>query len=514
MAELDRIGGEIRARIGESRRSIRRDPPLEQVTTASLEALRLYTDSARLMFWEGRNLDAIPLLERVLEEDSTFAAAYALLSRAVQDVPDWGRRDELNRKAYQHRDRLTAYERLRIDVAYRFVETQTDTTRPPDECDLYRPLVDMYEAYARQHPDDPRPLNAFGFNLERTGRSDEAMEVYGRAIERGHATPGVLNNQVVNLAIRRRFQEARGLLELWRERFGESYRLLLAEMVVAGRGNDYPAPDSLYTAYQERYGPEPDMYVAQGRVDALRGRMAEAWLHYAAGIDELERRGHPIGLAGPLVSRGMIRLVALGDTAGALAPVTEWLARLPSDTTLAGEWVDVGILRAMAGDVDGARVALDTLVASNRGNWSIVRGPLTAAIALAEGRPAAALEALESSRIPCSFIYGQFRTDPRLRRVLAGRAHEALDQQAGAIAEYEAYLGALPWAYPIGLDAIFLFDTLERLARLHDDLGHDDEAAAYYARAADLWADADPELQPRVRTLRERAAALVGEGRA
>ncbi|MFW6084233.1 MAG: tetratricopeptide repeat protein, partial [Gemmatimonadota bacterium] len=51
--------------------------------------------------------------------------------------------------------------------------------------------------------------------------------------------------------------------------------------------------------------------------------------------------------------------------------------------------------------------------------------------------------------------------------------------------------------------------ALERIAQIHDELSRLDEAAAYYSRFADLWADADPELQPRVAAARARAEEIV-----
>ena len=74
------------------------------------------------------------------------------------------------------------------------------------------------------------------------------------------------------------------------------------------------------------------------------------------------------------------------------------------------------------------------------------------------------------------------------------------------MAAYEAYFAEPPISYPVPLDAGFRFDTLERLGRLHQARGDGAEAAAYYARAAELWEHADPELQPRVRRVRAWAA--------
>ena len=49
------------------------------------------------------------------------------------------------------------------------------------------------------------------------------------------------------------------------------------------------------------------------------------------------------------------------------------------------------------------------------------------------------------------------------------------------------------------------------LARLRDEAGDTEEAAAYYARVIQFWEDADPELQPQVQEARDRLQEIVRE---
>ena len=53
-------------------------------------------------------------------------------------------------------------------------------------------------------------------------------------------------------------------------------------------------------------------------------------------------------------------------------------------------------------------------------------------------------------------------------------------------------------------------DALWRLAALAEEAGDNAEAADAYGRYAGLLENADAALQPRVRTAREKAAALGG----
>jgi tetratricopeptide (TPR) repeat protein len=53
--------------------------------------------------------------------------------------------------------------------------------------------------------------------------------------------------------------------------------------------------------------------------------------------------------------------------------------------------------------------------------------------------------------------------------------------------------------------------TLQRLAQLYDEQDDLERAAGYYGRFVELWADADPDLQPRVEAARARLEEIVRE---
>jgi len=75
IAAIDRLSDKLRERIGESLRTVRADPPLERLTTTSLEALRLYAQADRVQ-QEGDVDRAIALLEEAVKHDTLFAMAY------------------------------------------------------------------------------------------------------------------------------------------------------------------------------------------------------------------------------------------------------------------------------------------------------------------------------------------------------------------------------------------------------------------------------------------------------
>ena len=89
-----------------------------------------------------------------------------------------------------------------------------------------------------------------------------------------------------------------------------------------------------------------------------------------------------------------------------------------------------------------------------------------------------------------------------------GLLWEAAGVADSAIAGFEDYLDK-PYNVRQYLDPLVLGALYEKLARLYEEKGDLENAAVYYAKLTKLWADADPELQPRVRTAETRLEEIV-----
>jgi len=135
-----------------------------------------------------------------------------------------------------------------------------------------------------------------------------------------------------------------------------------------------------------------------------------------------------------------------------------------------------------------------------RGSWEWYRAK--GWLSLAEGRPRDAVAAFIQGRLAdnCQQCGGWDE----------GVAYERAGMPDSALAAYERAVGrGGPWRMVASQWA--LAPSLKRLGELHEARGDGARALEYYGRFVKLWKDADPELQPAVREVRGRMAALAGE---
>jgi DNA-binding winged helix-turn-helix (wHTH) protein/tetratricopeptide (TPR) repeat protein len=162
---LRSLAAEVRRALGESLSSIRasnRDLP--QVTTASLRALKFYSDGTAL--WDkGQYQDAVRLYRSAIEEDQEFAMAHAALGSACfSHIYS----DTVNGKAHfdkalQLSARTTDRERRSIQLRYE------------DNLGHFQAAYDLYQVYLQTYPDDFRIRYDFGTFLKNNNRYEEAV---------------------------------------------------------------------------------------------------------------------------------------------------------------------------------------------------------------------------------------------------------------------------------------------------------------------------------------------------
>lgn len=502
---IDQLSRALRTKIGESIKSVRASPPLARVTTTSLEALRKYSQAEHAVQVQGANDRAVSLLEEAIALDSTFAMAWRKLGIVLFNV---GERRELQRhaitKAHELRDRLTDVERYHAEGAYQFA-VREDHAR----------AITVYENLLQVDPDNTTALNNLGWIYSRRYDDPARAEPFYREAARKDSTDVLVRLNLLETQVHLgKLEEARATLEEAERLSGGSPRPWLLGLksnllAIEGRYDSaHAAVDHLLRLHGDQRGGRTRGVVLKASLYALRGRVAEAVSGMEANIRTLDPAEDRDMYAWQHVWMARLHLYVTGDTARALELVDRVSGTVVPDSVDPAFVLDLLHLHADAGQPERARRHLgrvrDRPLDEVRNDRRWTRDTLVArgAIALSEGRPEEALRHFRDAR------------PERPDRAILGWLGIAYDR-AGVPDSAVTYLGRHLRAHHadqvIG-DAHHLARILRRLGELHEARGDVAEALEHYRRYAELWSEADPELQPRVREVRRRIEALEAGG--
>jgi len=162
---LDQATAKMREKVGESLSTIAKyGTPLSQATTASLDALKAYSQ-ARNIAISGDITAAIPYYKRAIELDPKFATAYVGLGIMYSNLHESGTSNEYIAKAFQLRERASERERLAIEASYyTFVTGDLDKART------------TYKRWAQAYPQDDIPYGNLASIEVNAGEYDQAIE--------------------------------------------------------------------------------------------------------------------------------------------------------------------------------------------------------------------------------------------------------------------------------------------------------------------------------------------------
>jgi eukaryotic-like serine/threonine-protein kinase len=204
---LGTAASRLRERLGESLSSIQEfDAPIEQATTASLDALKAFS-LGEMQRAKGAEVDAIPFYKSALEQDPNFALAYARLAAINSNVGELEESRKYVTQAFERRSRVSEREKLVIASLYhdivsgeidKLLETfQLWTQTYPRDWSAHNYLAYICTvagefaravAAAQQAkqlvPNHTFPYGNLGFAYLGLGRFDEATAVFDEAIAR------------------------------------------------------------------------------------------------------------------------------------------------------------------------------------------------------------------------------------------------------------------------------------------------------------------------------------------
>jgi tetratricopeptide (TPR) repeat protein len=501
IAAVDELSAKLRERIGESLRTIRRKHPLEQVTTASLDALTLYTQGLTAEN-AGDDDRAVDLFAAAIAEDSTFAMAWRKLGTVLgNNFEQRDRAVEALTKAYEYRDRLTDRERAYAASLYHM----NVTGERERAISAYRTLLETYT-------NDVVALNNTGVMYFQLRDYRRALEFYKRALAEDSSRVIYYTNVASAYGLVSEVDSARAVLDLATERFPGAPQLEWWRAVVAVFRRDYEATERhLANLGEQQRGNllwRTQVGQMRAQVATLQGRLTEADRHWRDVLAATEQRGLAGEYAANTLAGAYNRLLLTGDVEGTGRSVQAALNRYPLDSVapLDRPYELLSWYYALAGDVSRAEATARTFEASglprlgrsferqyhrSLGVTGIAAGDVETGIAeLRRGYQGA-------SCLPCEL------------RGMA-RGFDMAGEPDSALVYWEAYATTpVRWAF---LEASGLPTSYRRVGELYEAKGDREKALEYYNRFVELWQDADPELQPIVRDVRQRMARLVGEG--
>jgi eukaryotic-like serine/threonine-protein kinase len=499
---VDRLSKRLRERIGESLRSIRSSPPLERVTTQSLDALRKYSQGLQVAD-EGDVARGVMLLEEAIAIDSGFAMAHRKVGILLGNTRERREREiQALSNAFEHRNRLTDRERyLAAGSYYSSVTGEHDKAR-----EAYRTLLDLY-------PDDHIALNNLALEYEWNRDYSAAEQLYRRAIAADSNSLIYYTNLSGALFARGLTDSARTILGRVEQKFPGNP---LGSTTVAFFFSSLGAYDSAVRRLRPlSEGREPDPGLRTfanwqlANVAAVQGRLTEADRRLEDGMAVDEGRGSITGYLRLAAQRGLFAALVVAQPDESLQRLEAALRRHPLNSTNPTErpYLDVARAYAAARRPAKARALLEeyerVVPISLRRNEEPWRYLTRGFIALADGRPNEAItEFRNADQGPCPLC-----SLPGL-----GRAYDLAGQADSALAIYQRYV-TTPDLYRMFGDGTWLPGIYYRLAELSEARGERGKAAEYYSRFIDLWRHADPALQPRVAEAKRRLMSVTAEPR-
>ncbi|HET7458715.1 MAG TPA: protein kinase [Gemmatimonadaceae bacterium] len=500
---IDRLSKTLRARVGESLRAVRAAPKLADVSTASLPALRKYSEGVWAADRDGNETRGASLLEEAVTLDTTFAMAYRKLAMVYSNRSEQPERAaEMLRKAYRYRDRLTDRERyLLLGTYYLYVERDTAKAQS-----AYQSLLDV-------DPDNPAALNNLGMMYYERHDYAAAESLYRRAVGLNGRLVANYTNLAQTQYANGKYAASESTLAALRAFAPQSPGGIFMSAEVAGARGDYATADSIARSATRLLRGDPLSLAKASELRAsiaiLLGKLAEGERLLADARDRAAQAHDTMATLDVEGTLATIDVLQRGKPERGVQRVERALAGTPIESLPASRrpYLGVAYFYAIAERPVQARAMLArwdrTASPDEQAKERLQRRGVEGVTALAEKRPAAAVAALREAAADdheCGSCV----------LPLLGAAYAQAGNADSAIAVLERYL-AVRDPHRLHVDQNWLALTHRRLGELYEARGDTTRAARQYASFLDLWRDADPELQPQLAEVQRRLVALGGE---
>jgi len=158
------------------------DRDLKDVSTSSIEAYRYYVEGIDLHN-RARELEALPLLEKAVATDPTFAMALTKLAVVESNLGHPLKREEYSKRAIEHLNRLSPRERYYIEGYYY-----------SNKADGFGKAIQSYKTAIDLYPDFASARHNLALLYSQLGRESDAVPLYEELRRRKMAYPTTYTN--------------------------------------------------------------------------------------------------------------------------------------------------------------------------------------------------------------------------------------------------------------------------------------------------------------------------------
>jgi tetratricopeptide (TPR) repeat protein len=489
---LGRAATELRGKFGEDAVSIKKfDVPLQRAATASLDALKAFSEGRRLARDKGA-IEAVPALKKAIEADPRFALAHSNLAVSYYNLNQNALAAEHIRQAFELADRQTVRDRLHITTLYYDLATGD-----------VKKAIESYKQWVQLYPRDDIAKGNLSSEYFLIGDYEQAANFAQQALRLDPGSAAWYENLATAYIALQRLEEAQNILNQAFSRklddpsmHANLYALAFLRGEPAGmqREMDWSAGKA---------SGEDDMLALQADTEAYVGHVKKA--------RELSRRAVEVAQNSQLAEPAAIwqgiaalREAVYGNTAEARRGAEKVLEIAPGSR-------DAQILAILVltrvGEVRRARTMLDDLAAGNVSNTVVQSAWLPtvhAQAAMIEQKPAEALELLDAVKpYERGQLIGNLSYSCMIPVYLRAEAYLSTKRGPQALAEFQKLIENR------GVVGNCWSGALAHLGqgRAQAQAGSVNAARTSYQEFFALWKDADPDV-PILKSARAEFAKL------
>ena len=426
---LGDITAKLRSELGESLATVQKfDVPLEQATTASLEALRAYSLGRREASEQGPRV-ALPYDQRAIQLDPNFAMGYFALGYDYFILGEIGRATEYFKKAFELGTELSEREKLTIAAAY----YQSVTGELDKAAQIYKEQIASY-------PRDSKAYLDLAIVQGQQGQYAAAIDAAREAVQLAPddaASYGVLS---YNLIAVQRLEDARQIIQQATARKLDDFVARQVLYALAFLKDDRPAMQEQAEWFVGKTAVENSGFSLESDTEAYFGHLRRARELTARAVDSAVRNGHNESAA-IWLANAALREAAFGNASESRRFADEALKFQPASQAVE---IEVALALAMVADTKRAlslaqepsrSFPLDTQT------QSLWLPTIQSQLALDRNDPAAAIDQLHIAA-PMDLASIQFLTNIScLNSVyVRGEAYLGAGDGAAAAAEFQKIL--------------------------------------------------------------------------